>query len=231
MNVSVLEKNKCFGCGSCFLSCPKNAIEMESDEEGFAFPKIDEKKCIDCSVCIKKCPSFSPLEKNDFAQETYSVLYKNDEICKKSASGGAFAAFVVKIIENQGVVFGCAYDEDLNAVQIKIDRLENLIKLQGSKYVSSDSKSTFAEAKKDLLIGKKGLYSGRPCQIAGLRRYLGKDYENLLTVDLVCHGVPSQKLFTKYLEWLGQKNGGKIIYYGFRDKDVGGWSCGGKFKN
>lgn len=230
MNVSVLEKNKCFGCGSCFQSCPKNAIGMESDEEGFAFPKIDEKKCIDCSVCVKKCPSLSPLKKNDFTQETYSVLYKNDEICKKSASGGAFAAFALKILENQGVVFGCAYDEDLNAVQIKIDSPENLIKLQGSKYVSSDSKNTFAEAKKDLLIGKKVLYSGRPCQIAGLRKYLEKEYENLLTVDLVCHGVPSQKLFTKYLEWLGQKNGGKIIYYGFRDKDVDGWSCGGKFK-
>lgn len=230
MNVSALEKNKCFGCGSCFQICPKNAISMKEDEEGFLFPKIDEEKCVDCSVCVKKCPSLSPVEKSDFVQEAYSALYKNDDVCRNSASGGAFAAFALKTLCEQGTVFGCAYDEDLNALQIKIDRKEDLIKLQGSKYVSSDSKNTFVEAKNDLLSGKKVLYSGRPCQIAGLRKYLGKKYENLVTVDLVCHGVPSQKLFTKYLEWLGRKNGGKIIYYGFRDKDVGGWSCGGKFK-
>ncbi len=230
MNVSVLEKNKCFGCGSCFQACPKSAISMEEDDEGFLFPEIDDEKCVGCSLCVKKCPSLSPLEKNHFKQETFAALYKNDDICRKSASGGAFAAFAMETLSRQGAIFGCAYDDDLNAVQTEVRSSQDLIKLQGSKYVSSDTKNTFIEAKNELLNGKSVLYSGRPCQIAGLRKYLEKEYENLVTVDLVCHGVPSQKLFTKYLEWLGRKNGGKIIYYGFRDKDVGGWSCGGKFK-
>ena len=230
MNVSIIEKNKCFGCGSCFQCCPKNAILMESDEEGFEFPKIDKTKCIDCGLCVKKCPSLSSVSKRIFAQECYSVVYLDKKILEKSASGGAFIAFALEILEDGGIVFGCAYDEDLNAVQIKVNLPEELIKLQGSKYVSSDSKQTFVETKKILDAGEKVLYSGRPCQIAGLLKFLEKDYENLVTVDLVCHGVPSQKLFSTYLEWLGKKSGGKIIYYGFRDKDVGGWSCGGKFK-
>lgn len=230
MNISVLEKNKCFGCGSCFQSCQKNAISMKEDDEGFCFPEVDDEKCGDCSVCVKKCPSLSPLGKNHFEQETFAALYNNDSVCRNSASGGAFAAFAIKILDKKGTVFGCAYDDDLNAIQTKIGKKEDLIKLQGSKYVSSDSKNTFIETKNELLNGETVLYSGRPCQIAGLRKFLGKEYENLITVDLVCHGVPSQKLFSKYLEWLGRKNRGKIIYYGFRDKDVGGWSCGGKFK-
>ena len=230
MNVSIIEKNKCFGCSYCSQCCPKNAVAMEVDSEGFLFPKIDSKKCIDCGLCVKKCPSLSPVSKSNFEQECFSAVYTDKEVLEKSASGGAFAGFALKILDEGGSVFGCAYDDDLNAVQIRIDLPEKLSRLQGSKYVSSDSKQTFIEAKTVLDSGKKVLYSGRPCQIAGLLKFLGKEYENLITVDLVCHGVPSQLLFSKYLEWLGKKTGGTIIYYGFRDKDIGGWSCGGKFK-
>lgn len=230
MNVSVIEKNKCFGCSACVQSCSKNAITMAMDKEGFLFPSVNKQKCTDCSLCLKKCPSYSPAKWQNYEQKVYAAVYKNDEICKKSASGGAFSAFAKNILEKNGTVFGCAYDKDLNAIQVKIDSLSELEKLQGSKYVFSDVKNTFYEVKKILESGKNVLYSGRPCQIAGLLKFLGKDYENLLTVDLVCHGVPSQLLFTKYLEWLGKKNSGKIIYYGFRDKDVCGWSCGGKIK-
>lgn len=230
MNVSIIEKNKCFGCSSCSQCCPKNAVAMEADYEGFLFPKIDSKKCIDCGLCVKKCPSLSPVSETNFEQECFSAVYTDKEVLEKSSSGGAFAAFALKILDEGGSVFGCAYDDDLNAVQIGIDLPEKLSRLQGSKYVSSDSKQTFIDAKTILDSGKKVLYSGRPCQIAGLLKFLGKEYENLITVDLVCHGVPSQLLFSKYLEWLGKKTGGTIIYYGFRDKDIGGWSCGGKFK-
>ncbi|AEE17232.1 Coenzyme F420 hydrogenase/dehydrogenase, beta subunit C-terminal domain [Treponema brennaborense] len=231
MNVSTVEKNKCFGCGSCFQACPKNAIRMEADSEGFLFPKVDEEKCIDCGLCVKKCPSLSPVNiEKDFVQECYSAVYLADDVCKNSASGGAFASFAINTLKDVGVVFGCAYDDDLNAIHVKIDSLKELSKLQGSKYVSSDTKNTFIETKEILDSGKKVLYSGRPCQITGLLKFLGRQYDNLVTVDLVCHGVPSQLLFSKYLEWLGTKIGGKIIYYSFRDKDAGGWSCGGKFK-
>lgn len=230
MNISVIKKNKCFGCGACFQCCPKKAIKMESDSEGFLFPKIDEKKCINCGLCEKKCPSVTPIKKKDFVPEYYAATYLDKEICKKSASGGAFAALAVKTLENGGIVFGCAYDDEFNAFHVKINSAKDLEKLQGSKYVSSDTKMTFVETKEILDSGKIVLYSGRPCQIAGLLKYLGRNYDNLITIDLVCHGVPSQLLFSKYLEWLGMKNGGKIIYYGFRDKDIGGWSCSGKIK-
>ncbi len=230
MNVSAIENNKCFGCGSCFQSCPKSAIVMMADSEGFYFPYINKKKCVDCSICIKKCPSFSLAEKRNFEQKTFAVLYKNEKVCSKSASGGAFASFAMQTLDEGGVVFGCAYNKNLTAIQTGIDNKDELVKLQGSKYVSSNTEKTFIETKKNLISGRKVLYSGRPCQIAGLRKFLGKDYDNLLTVDLVCHGVPSELFFKKYIEWLGKKTGGKIIYYGFRDKDVGGWTCGGKFK-
>ncbi len=230
MNIKAIERNKCFGCGSCFQSCPRNAISMEMDCEGFSFPQVDEKACVDCGICVKKCPALSPVPKNTYVQECYSAVFLSDDICRRSASGGAFAAFAVEVLNEHGVVFGCAYDDELNAVHVKVESLDGLPKLQGSKYVSSDTKRTFAETKDILKSGKKVLYSGRPCQVAGLLRYLGGRHENLVTVDLVCHGVPSQLLFSRYLEWLGRKNGGKIIYYGFRDKDAGGWSCGGKFK-
>lgn len=230
MNVSVIKNNRCFGCGSCFQACPKSAITMKADSEGFYFPDVDTTKCIDCSICVKKCPSLSPVEKRNFEQKTFSVIYKNEKICLKSASGGAFASFAMKILDEDGVVFGCAYNENLIAIQTKVEHKDELVKLQGSKYVSSNTEKTFIDVKDNLLIGRKVLYSGRSCQIAGLRKFLEKDYDNLLTVDLVCHGVPSELFFQKYLEWLGKKTGGKIIYYGFRDKDVGGWTCGGKFK-
>lgn len=230
MNVEHIERDKCFDCGSCFQSCPKNAISMEMDGEGFFFPQVDEKTCIDCGICVKKCPALSSAPKNAYIQECYSAIFLNDNICRKSASGDAFAAFAVEVLNDEGVVFGCAYDDRMNAVHVKIETLAELPELQGSKYVSSDTKKTFIETKDALEAGKRVLYSGRPCQISGLLKYLDKQYENLITVDLVCHGVPSQMFFSKYLEWLGKKNGGKIIYYGFRDKDAGGWSCGGKFK-
>ncbi len=230
MNVSIIKNNRCFGCGSCFQACPKSAITMKADSEGFYFPDVDTDKCVACSICVKKCPSFASVEKRNFEQKTFAALYRNEKICKNSASGGAFASFAIETLCEGGIVFGCAYNENLTAIQTKIDNKDELIKLQGSKYVSSNTEKTFIDVKDNLLLGRKVLYSGRPCQIAGLRKFLGKDYDNLLTVDLVCHGVPSELFFQKYLEWLGKKNGGKIIYYGFRDKNVGGWSCGGKFK-
>ena len=229
-NVSVVSYKDCFSCRSCFLSCPKNAIEMIENEEGFFYPKVTEDKCIDCGLCVKKCPSLNKDERENFEQFGLAVIAKDKNVLLKSSSGAASSIIANKIVTDGGVVFGAAYDENLFVQHISCKNFAELEKIKGSKYVESFTGDTFNEAKEYLENGQNVLYTGSPCQIAGLKKYLGKDYDNLFTLDLICHGVPSRKLFLKYLEWLGQKNKGKIIYYGFRDKDVGGWSCGGKIK-
>ena len=203
---------------------------MREDEEGFLYPEVDGSCCTECGICAGKCQALNPPVKRNLKSEAFVVALKDKQKLAQSTSGGAFAAFAEKILENGGVVFGAAYDENLYPSQTCVENLQDLQKLKGSKYVESDTADSFRKAKEILDGGRKVLYSGTPCQIAGLRVFLGKEYDNLFTVDLICHGVPSRKLFTRWLEWLGKKTGGKIIYVGFRDKDVGGWSCGGKVK-
>lgn len=202
---------------------------MKENDEGFFYPFILD-SCIDCGICIQKCPILTPPKIENVEKVVYSLISKDTELLQKSSSGGVFATFAKHILLENGVVFGCAFDQVLNAKHIMIDSIQELEKLQGSKYVASSTNNTYQQVKVLLQTGKKVLYSGSPCHIAGLNSFLGKNYDNLFTIDLICHGTPSQKLFTKYLEWLGKRNKEKIIYYGFRDKDVAGWSCGGKAK-
>ena len=229
-NIGLLEKNKCVGCYSCVNSCLNKSIEMKENDEGFFYPSINNGSCIDCGICILRCPILTPPKIEDVEKEVYSLIAKDTELLNKSSSGGVFASLAKHILLENGVVFGCAFDQDLNAQHILIDSIQELERLQGSKYVASSTNTTYQQVKELLQAGKKVLYSGSPCHIAGLKSFLIKDYDNLFTIDLICHGTPSQKLFTKYLEWLGKRNKEKIIYYGFRDKDVAGWSCGGKAK-
>lgn len=229
-NVSLLEKSKCYSCRSCFLNCPKGAITMEENTEGFSYPSVDEAKCVDCGVCAARCPALSPPVRENFTQISKVAWLKDGEKLFQSTSGGLFTGLAERILDDGGVVFGAAYGDGLNVNHIFVDSEDDLWRLKGSKYVESLTGESFKRAKEFLDVGRKVFYSGTPCQVAGLKKYLAKDYGNLFTADLVCHGVPSQKLLRKYLEWLGGRSGGKIVYYGFRDKDVGGWSCGGKFK-
>lgn len=224
-SVSIIDRKKCFSCCSCVQICPKNAIDMQENNEGFFYPSINESKCVECGLCLKHCPSFAPYEKNDFKKTSYAVWLKDDKKLFESSSGALFSAAAEKILKNGGVVFGAAYNADLFVEHICIEDINELYKLKGSKYVESTTNSTYSKVLPYLKNGKKVLYSGTPCQIAGLKKFLGKDYENLFTMDLICHGVPSERLFHKYLEWQSGQLGGKIIYCGFRDKDVGGCSC------
>lgn len=229
-NISILSFQECTGCLSCFLVCPKNCIAVQENKEGFLYPSVDGNRCIQCGSCIKHCPILNPMIFDHIKSERYALVLKDKVSLSKSSSGGLFAGVASYFLENDGAVFGASYDEELNVHQIKIESKAELYKIQGSKYVSSCTEETFREVKSLLSDGRKILYSGSPCQVAGLRSYLGKPYNNLFMMDLICHGVPSQKLLKKYLEWLGNKNHGRVIYYGFRDKDVSGWSCGGKVK-
>ena len=229
-SVSTLEKTRCYSCRSCFLSCPRDAIEMVEDEEGFFYPEVNDGKCVECGICAARCPAMNPPVRENFTQTSRAVWLKDTEKLLQSSSGGLFAGLAERVLDDGGVVFGAAYDGDLKVGQTFVESKDDLWKLKGSKYVESGTGDSFRQAKEFLDGGRKVLYSGTPCQIAGLKKYLAGDYENLLTADLICHGVPSQKLWLKYLGWLGGRLGGRIIYYGFRDKDVGGWSCGGKTK-
>lgn len=214
-------ENKCTGCTACVNVCPQNCIQMKENSEGFYYPNVDEKKCIKCKICINKCPILNKVD-NEKIEETIYAAYSNDEENRKrSSSGGCFGEIAKKLLKDNTVIFGAGYDKMLNVVHLSVETEEELYKLQGSKYVQSKiGNDTFREIKGLLEKERKVLFSGTPCQVAGLKRFLGKEYENLYTIDVICHGVPSQKVFNKYIE--EYKNDGKIKDIKFRDK-TNGW--------
>jgi len=204
---------------------------MKANEEGFFYPVVGD-VCINCGLCVQHCPALSPTKNTEpFSRISYVARLKDTNLLMRSTSGGVFAGIAEKVIDDGGCVVGAAYDKDLFVNQEVVSDKEGLEKLKGSKYVESCTADSFLKVKKILDGQKTVLYSGTPCQIEGLKKFLGKEYPNLYTIDLICHGVPSQKLFHKYLEWLSLKLGEKIIAYNFRDKSCGGWLCGfGKTK-
>ena len=228
-NISILNKNNCTGCRMCEQICPVKAVKMIENKEGFIEPFIDNEKCINCGLCAKRCPQLNRVENDRLENiEVYAAKNKNVDEQKESSSGGIFSILAQYVLENSGIVYGCAFNEEIVAEHIGIKSKEDLAKLRGSKYVQSNTKHTFQEVKKYLEEGKLVLYSGTPCQIAGLKAFLGKEYKKLLTVDLVCHGVPSPKLFNKYIKWLEEKNKSKVKKYEFRNKEKNGWGLTAK---
>lgn len=210
-------RNVCSGCRACEKKCPINAITMIEDECGFLYPQVDDEKCIKCGLCRKICPTNNeevPIEK-----KAYAAYNKDDKIRLDSSSGGIFDVLANYIIEKQGVVFGAAFDKDFNVKHIAVNNKKDIDKLRKSKYVQSDTNCTFEMAKKILDEGKLVFYSGTPCQIEGLKAYLGKDYENLVTQDIICHGVPSPRVWREYL-----KNKSESIQeINFRSKEKSSW--------
>lgn len=219
------KKDECCGCGACLNICPKQAISMQQDEYGFLYPKINEILCIGCKLCKKVCYYQSKKPKNE-PIKAYAAVNKNEKQLLKSASGGVFSAIATQILNEGGVVFGATLTFEngkANPHHIYIDSVEDLIKLQGSKYVQSSLNHCYKKAKFFLENEKKVLFSGTPCQIGGLYGYLAKDYDNLLTVDVICHGVPNTKIFNDFLQNERDKNSTmKVIGYSFRDK-LKGW--------
>ena len=211
------------GCGACMNACPKSAIMMEEDEYGFVYPKINTELCVECGACKKVC-GYQNIPEKHFPKSVYAAAAKNDNILKKSASGGVFAVLAEKVIDKGGIVYGAAMPYEngkLEPKHIRIDNQENIIKLQGSKYVQSDMGFTYQQVRKDLQSGKRVMFSGTPCQNAGLKKFLNKDYDGLLLVEIICHGVPSKKLFQDFIESYGKQLGGTIEEFYFRDKSKG----------
>jgi coenzyme F420-reducing hydrogenase beta subunit len=224
-------KNMCTGCGACANICPVNCINMNLDNEGFLRPFVEYEKCIKCEKCKKYCPS-NNLEIENFSineVEAYSFINSNKTILQKSSSGGIFSAIAENIIKQGGTVFGATYDKNYEVTHLGVNNIDNLDCLRGSKYVESNTKNTFLEVKEILEKNQMVLYTGTPCQIAGLYAVLGdKEYKKLYTIDLLCHGVPSITLFREYIQGL-EKKYGKILSYTFRDKTKWGWGSWGSF--
>ena len=217
--LELINKANCCGCTACKSICPKNAIKMQEDEEGFLYPVIEQDKCINCGLCQKVCPILNKVQEVKCDQEAYLVNNKDIKVREQSTSGGAFTAIANYVITNKGVVYGAAFDDRFNVYHTYIESTNDLEKFRGSKYVQSDLKDTFKEVKSFLDNNRIVCYSGTPCQIEGLKKYLGKDYDNLITVDIVCHAVPSPLVWRKYLEYQQEKlelrNIKRIL---FRDK-------------
>lgn len=210
----------CTGCAACFNICTHSAIAMVKDEEGFLVPFVDGSKCVDCGLCENVCPALHPLSEVGFpAPKVYAMWSELDR--RKSSSGGVFSAFARNILGQEGVVFGAFFDKGLHCKHVDIQSIEDLPALQGSKYVQSEMGIAFKRVKDYLKIGRKVLFSGTPCQIAGLKKYLRKSDANLLTLDLICHGVPSEDVFKGYLTKVSSRFAAMPDGYEFRKRD--GW--------
>ena len=231
--IDIKVKSECCGCYACTNICPKQCIDMNIDNEGFWYPNVNKDLCIDCSLCEKVCPVIKDAKENDFDTIAYACKNKTESIRLTSSSGGVFTNLCEYVIENNGVVFGVSFNENFEVEHSKATTITECEKFRGSKYVQSKIGNTYSEAKKYLNEGKIVLFSGTQCQIKGLNLYLRKSYDNLITVDIICHGVPSPRVFDIYKNNLKKEYNSEIEKIGFRDKDKG-WkefSYSTKFKN
>lgn len=222
----ILFKNKvdCCGCGACANICPQRAIKIKEDKCGFLYPAIDKKKCVGCKLCKKVCAYQNKTPQNE-PIKVFAAVNKNESQLMNSASGGVFSAIAKQILADDGIIFGATLDfEKGHAVphHVFVEKESELYRLQGSKYVQSAIGDMYIWAKQFLDDGRKVLFSGTPCQVAGLYSFLNKEYQNLVTIDLICHGVPNAKFFDDYIQMETRKRKGrKIVGYSFRDKKKG----------
>lgn len=217
------DKNKCCGCSACAESCPVHALTMVADEEGFAYPVIDHSKCIKCGICERVC-SFKPSVPLK-EQSYWELKTKDPDVRRRSRSGAAFFELARKVILQNGVVYGVGIVKGTKVQYCRAESLEECITMQGSKYVECSANGIIHSVYDDLKAGKKVLFSGTPCQVAGLLSYLARQkaitLDNLLTVDIICHGVPSQKIYYSYIRFLEKKYKGTVRDFKFRDKTYG----------
>lgn len=225
--IQIKEKADCCGCSACASICKHDAIMMKPDVMGFLYPVVDESKCVDCGLCDKVCAfnDHYDTSRNLPSPDAYAARHKDISEVETSRSGAAFIAISDYILENGGVVYGAGYTDHFRVVHKRATTKEERDEFKGSKYVQSDLRGVFRQVKKDLKEGLTVLFSGTPCQTAGLNSYIGKHLrENLLLVDIVCHGVPAPSVWRDYLHYLEKKYNQLIIKVNFRDKSRKGWS-------
>lgn len=217
--IKILEKEKCCGCTACFQRCPKQCISMHEDDEGFLYPIVDETLCINCRLCEFVCPV---LNQHNFCMplEVYATKNIDIEVRKSSSSGGVFPLLIEYIIKKEGVVFGARFNDNYDIIHDSAENIEDAQVFCGSKYVQSYINNSYRKAELFLKQGRLVLFSGTQCQIAGLHSFLRRKYDNLLTVEVVCHGVPSPKIWKEYLSALKIEKQ-KIRKILFKDKSSG----------
>ncbi len=237
--IEIVNKQNCCGCTACASICPRQCITMKSDDEGFMYPSIDKAKCIDCHLCKEKCPVLGrkkisalpgvdkaeinrkAVEEAKYIPSTYVCFLKDDKIREKSTSGGMFTALAQHVLKQGGIVCGVVLDKNQNVLHTFADNENTLEKMRGSKYVQSNQVGIYQKVEEALKQGTTVLYSGTPCQIAGLKSYLGSDYEKLITVDIICHGVGSPLYWEKYVQYVYEKMNSKVKEVRFREKTYG----------
>lgn len=225
--IQIKDRADCCGCTACASICPKDAITMEPDTLGFKYPRVDLSKCIDCGLCEKVCAFNDNYDKslNLKEPEIYAARHKDIHEIETSRSGAAFIAISDYILENSGIVYGVGYKDHFRVAHKRATTKEERNEFKGSKYVQSDLAGIFKQVKEDLKQGNTVLFSGTPCQTAGLNSYIGKKLrENLVLVDIVCHGVPSPYIWRDYLSYIEKKYKNEVVKVNFRDKSRIGWS-------
>lgn len=220
--ITIKDKIDCCGCGACAQVCPVGCIRMEADAEGFRYPEVDKTKCIQCGLCEKVCPILRGGVRKGDTPKAYAAYNLNEDIRMASSSGGVFSLIGEHVLSRQGIIYGAAMEDVGTVKHIRVTSLEELEMLRGSKYVQSDTGNVYIQAKQDLDAGKTVLFTGTPCQIEGLRSFLNKEYENLICMDIICHGVPSPMVWEKYVAHREHIAGHYAIRAFFRDK-TNGW--------
>lgn len=220
--IDVIDKSNCCGCSACVNRCPKQCISLHEDKEGFLYPHVSTENCIDCGLCEKVCHEIHHFEEH-YPTKVLAAINKDDEVRQASSSGGVFSLLAENIIKEGGVVFGARFDDNW---QVKLDYSESkegILNFRGSKYVQARIDTAYSDCECFLKENRLVLFSGTPCQIAGLKHFLRKEYDNLLTVDFVCHGTPSPKVWKRYLDETIDAINRQIQSVRFRDKKDEGW--------
>ena len=223
--INIQDKSKCCGCCACVDACAHQAITLKTDIEGFWYPVVDKEKCVDCGLCDKVCPELhiDELKKNDYSKPAHTMAAINKKMSVRwdSTSGGAFSALADAMYEQGGYVSGAVYNEDFSVRNFISSNPADLERLRSSKYLQSKAEGLYKEIRELLRKGEKVLACGTPCQMAALRSFLRKDYDNLIIVDFICRGVNSPKVYRKYLDSLERKFGGKVVYVKAKNKELG----------
>lgn len=221
--ITITDKSQCCGCSACAQRCPKQCISMQMDNEGFLYPQVDSSKCIDCHLCEKVCPVINQYDART-PLNVYAAKNSNDEVRHQSSSGGIFTLLAEQTIKDDGVVFGACWDKEWDVKHDYIDNISDLQKFRSSRYLQSVIGDNYLKAEQFLKTGRKVMFTGTPCQIAGLKHFLRKEYDNLLAVEVICHSVPSSGVWQQYLttrlhtlKW--EKS--DIRNISFRDKKTG----------
>ena len=225
--VNLPHKNDCCGCTACESICSHKAITMEPDDEGFLYPIVNENLCVGCHLCENTCPVLErdkqgkTLEIEE--QQYYALRCKDEDVLYNSSSGGVFSVVANYVFKHGGAVVGVEFSEDMEVRHVIITNSENLQKLRGSKYVQSNIQGIYPEVRRLLLQGKMVLFTGTPCQVHALKEFIRKPFENLITIDLICHATPSPKIFKEYINYLNNHYHSKVMWMNMRDKEKRGW--------